>query len=121
MYTGTQVWDIGHILLGEVGTRVVKHPYGPSGLVLVRKNCEVGVEDSPGAEKLNLDIRKIENVDWLYEDESSVSDNGHDRNPLRLLRNATHFVPKQTVEQWKLCQRASTCTNVPIMTIVKIK
>ena len=56
-----------------------------------------------------------------YEDLSFNSENGHDRNLLQLLRNVTQFVPKQTVKQWKLCQRASTCANVPNMTILRIK
>ncbi len=56
-----------------------------------------------------------------YEDLSFNSENGHDRNLLQLLRNVTQFVPKQTVKEWKLCQRASTCANVPNMTILRIK
>ncbi len=41
-----------------------------------------------------------------YEDLSFNSETGHDQNLLRLLRNATQFVPKQTVKQWKLCQKS---------------
>ncbi len=43
----------------------------------------------------------------------SMSENGHDRNPLRLLRNSTNLSPCVIVKQWKLCQRASTCANTP--------
>ena len=56
-----------------------------------------------------------------YEDLSFNSETGHDRKLVQLLHNVTHFVPKQTVKQWKLCQRASTCANVPIMTSLRIK
>ncbi len=58
--------------------------------------------------------------DLMYEDLSFNSETGHDRNLKQLLHNVTHFVPKQTVKQWKLCQRASTCANVPIMTSLRI-
>ncbi len=74
-------------------------------------------------------LPEIKAKDWVHlvlgcdlnEDLSFHSENGHDRNLLQLLRNVTQFVPKQTVKQWKLCQRASTCANVPIMTILRIK
>ena len=38
-----------------------------------------------------------------------------------IVAQCNQFVPKQTVKQWKLCQRASTCANVPTMTSLRIK
>ncbi len=66
-------------------------------------------------------VRKHTHECEYYEDLSFNSENGHDRNLLQLLHNVTQFVPKQTVKQWKLCQRALTCANVPNMTILRIK
>ncbi len=78
----------------------------------------------PSCTLSETDMKRLEGAvrrRCTYEDLSFNSETGHDQNLLRLLRNATQFVPKLTVKQWKLCQRASTCANVPIMTSLKIK
>ncbi len=90
----------------------------------------------PGKFKQHLNLHTVQNLTRFckrtrksctiifsrtYEDLSFNSETGHDQNLLRLLHNVTQFVPKQTVKQWKLCQRASTCANVLIMTSLRIK